>query len=374
MCQCPIRANHHFYNERNQQNQGTGKCQCPIRANHHFYARNHEKSAGREEGVNALYGRTIISTLETMRNLLEEKKVSMPYTGEPSFLHPGMGYRTITTTSFGVNALYGRTIISTNMKYFGFALADLCQCPIRANHHFYLFIVLWRGRKMKCVNALYGRTIISTKWPKWLWKPGMDVSMPYTGEPSFLLKKTISKVTMLFCVNALYGRTIISTMDADKARMDKIKCQCPIRANHHFYTCHFNYLLWYESCQCPIRANHHFYEDWVEDAVTDRECVNALYGRTIISTTENLYSMGSATMVSMPYTGEPSFLHWLMYFHLYNKGFVSMPYTGEPSFLRYPFRNGLFPPFFRGVFASVFQNILKTVLLGRVFVLFTVCS
>ena len=40
---------------------------------------------------------------------------------------------------------------------------------------------------------------------------------------------------------------------------------------------------------------------------------------------------------------------------------VSMPYAGFSSFLRYPFKNGLFPPFFRGVSAGIFQNILINV-------------
>ena len=38
-----------------------------------------------------------------------------------------------------------------------------------------------------------------------------------------------------------------------------------------------------------------------------------------------------------------------------------MPYAGFSSFLRYPFKNGLFTPFFRGVSAGIFQNILINV-------------
>ena len=53
---------------------------------------------------------------------------------------------------------------------------------------------------------------------------------------------------------------------------------------------------------------------------------------------------------------------------------MSMPYAGFKSFLRYPFKNGLFTPFFRGGFAGIFQNILKNVVLvyyfGLVHILF----
>ena len=65
-------------------------------------------------------------------------------------------------------------------------------------------------------------------------------------------------------------------------------------------------------CQCPTRALSHFYED--------------------------------------PGSGP-----W------YQQRSVSMPYTGFKSFLRYPSKNGLFPPFFRGSFADIFQNILINV-------------
>jgi hypothetical protein len=64
-------------------------------------------------------------------------------------------------------------------------------------------------------------------------------------------------------------------------------------------------------CQCPIRALHHFYMLW---------------------------KSGPRKQMG-----------------------VSMPYTGSKSFLRYPFKNGLFPPFFRGVSAGIFQNILINV-------------
>ena len=38
-----------------------------------------------------------------------------------------------------------------------------------------------------------------------------------------------------------------------------------------------------------------------------------------------------------------------------------MPYAGFSSFLRYPFKNGLFTPFYSGVSAGIFQNILINV-------------
>ncbi len=87
--------------------------------------------------------------------------VSMPYTGEPSFLR----------------------FIRMDIRY---EILDGCQCPIRANHHFYHVISLVTELIMCCVNALY------------------------TGEPSFLpgSHRYITRETV---------------------------CQCPIRANHHFY-------------------------------------------------------------------------------------------------------------------------------------------
>jgi hypothetical protein len=44
-----------------------------------------------------------------------------------------------------------------------------------------------------------------------------------------------------------------------------------------------------------------------------------------------------------------------------------MPYTGYTSFLPYPSKNGLFPPFLRGVSAGIFQNILINVVLEYFF-------
>ena len=138
------------------------KCQCPTRANHHFYERG-------KEWLNIIFMVSMPYTGEPpflhankYGCVFEADIVSMPYTGEPPFL---------LTRATGwskeekrcVNALYGRTTISTERRcLFHIGEDKLCQCPIRANHHFY-------GRGLKkdivmetCVNALYGRTTIST--------------------------------------------------------------------------------------------------------------------------------------------------------------------------------------------------------------------
>ncbi len=60
--------------------------------------------------------------------------------------------------------------------------------------------------------------------------------MPYTGEPSFLLYDNSNlNIVKMESVNALYGRTIISTVINGEAVPLIRMCQCPIRANHHFY-------------------------------------------------------------------------------------------------------------------------------------------
>ena len=112
----------------------------------------------------------------------------------------------------------------------------MCQCPIRANHHFYVT-----------------RTHLISLIP-------YIVSMPYTGEPSFLP---------------------LMLIDEDGSRE---LCQCPIRANHHFYKTMKGLWIGLGVCQCPIRANHHFYVCWHNNGIQVYKSVNALYGRTIIST------------------------------------------------------------------------------------------
>ena len=91
-----------------------------------------------------------------------------------------------------------------------------------------------------------------------------------------------------------------------------LSIQCPMRAFYHFYLFfRIKDIKPTQVCQCPMRAFHHFYADFL-----------VLCG-------------------SIPC--------------------VSMPYAGFSSFLRYPFKNGLFMPFFSGVFAGIFQNILINV-------------
>ncbi len=152
-------------------------------------------------------------------------------------------------------------------------------------------------------------------------------------------------------------------------------CQCPTRANHHFYAVVFAVTGSNYKCQCPTRANHHFYFiKRKENMMNVFKSVNALHGRTIISTD----LLGTWIFWKDKACQCPTRANHHFYLRR-NKLMarvkrVSMPYTGEPSFLRYPLKNGLFTPFFEGVYASIFQNILKISQFTFFFVLFTVCS
>ena len=135
--------------------------------------------------------------------------------------------------------------------------------------------------------------------------------MPYTGEPSFLPPPR---------------NCMLNTRKV---------CQCPIRANHHFYVKKIDYRVEFKNVSMPytgepsfLRKNSWFFNEkkW--------NCVNALYGRTIISTKEWQKFLKVWMNVSMPYTGEPSFLRILSGARREDGQVVSMPYTGEPSFLQ----------------------------------------
>ena len=81
---------------------------------------------------------------------------------EQLFTSQGSSFLSILPRSGWANALQERIIISTKKKHMMLSAVVVCQCPTRANHHFY---------------QLQGR----------IWKGNSyDVSMPYTGEPSFL--------------------------------------------------------------------------------------------------------------------------------------------------------------------------------------------
>ncbi len=56
-------------------------------------------------------------------------------------------------------------------------------------------------------------------------------------------------------------------------------------------------------CQCPTRANDHFYNKRNDHRNYQRICVNALPGLTIISTIVMVYETKTRVKVSMPYPG-----------------------------------------------------------------------
>jgi hypothetical protein len=97
-----------------------------------------------------------------------------------------------------------------------------------------------------------------------------------------------------------------------------------------------------------------------------RSCINALCGLYIISTLPGAAAIAAICMCQC-------LIRAIHHFYLsmlkdnFKKIGVSMPYTGYTSFLPYPSKNGLFPPFLRGVSAGIFQNILINVVLEYFF-------
>ena len=116
-------------------------CQCPQRAGPHFYFKFFNSERSNNYGVNALNGRDLISTDED-----EKLKAQV---------------------SFCVNALNGRDLIST------------------------IVIDRIEDEDEKCVNALNGRDLISTFYIIKLDAEDRIVSMPSTGGTSFLRKRGV---------------------------------------------------------------------------------------------------------------------------------------------------------------------------------------
>ena len=62
LCQCPLRAGPHFYAVVSGDVKEVYLCQCPLRAGPHFYVICKSDTEEYQAGVNALYGRDLIST------------------------------------------------------------------------------------------------------------------------------------------------------------------------------------------------------------------------------------------------------------------------------------------------------------------------
>ena len=106
---------------------------------------------------------------------------------------------------------------------------------------------------------------------------------PISGFPHFYLSLMNSKVSLSMCQCPISGfphfycrfywvswRTIV--------------CQCPISGFPHFYWPQKASNAARKLCQCPISGFPHFYKREKEDLKMNRDCVNALYRASPIST------------------------------------------------------------------------------------------
>ena len=86
--------------------------------------------------------------------------------------------------------------------------------------------------------------------------------MPYAGERPFLLPKVLMVFGGYCTVSMPYAGERPFLLDlVKKNRYSVGECQCPMRANDHFYGLDGNNTFTEDAaCQCPMRANDHFYE------------------------------------------------------------------------------------------------------------------
>ena len=135
--------------------------------------------------------------------------------------------------------------------------------------------------------------------------------MPYIGLPPFLREKSMTKIFWLSrcqcpisgfphfyscqitdaggeadCVNALYRASPISTnKDSARKKINIEECQCPISGFPHFYKLDGKIGIdILRLCQCPISGFPHFYCTSGRREFEVRNCVNALYRASPIST------------------------------------------------------------------------------------------
>ena len=172
-------------------------------------------------------------------------------------------------------------------------------------------VLLNPAKPLSCVNALWRAFPISTKRYNMNIRNYGVVSMPYIGLPPFLREKSMTKIFWLSrcqcpisgfphfyscqitdaggeadCVNALYRASPISTnKDSARKKINIEECQCPISGFPHFYKLDGKIGIdILRLCQCPISGFPHFYCTSGRREFEVRNCVNALYRASPIST------------------------------------------------------------------------------------------